>query len=158
MLLDAATCFWKPWQAIQQADLVIFMIPVCIMEFKYCQNKWRWVTISLRTGGQGHPTPSLTPTTPPNTLTHKQYQLQHQKYAFFAFSTRTWQLERDGRTNGPTNGRTDKASYRVAWPQLKNEKMKQWKDKTSDAGSQYHCAWVGGGGQPPSTPNSPPTH
>ena len=30
---------------------------------------------------------------------------------------------------------------------------------TSDAGSQYHCGWVGRGIQPPSTPHAPPpTH
>ena len=57
---------------------------------------------------QPHPQP------PSNTLTHKQYQLQHHKYAFFTFSTRAWQVERDQRTDGWT----DKASYRVA---VKNE-------------------------------------
>ena len=44
-------------------------------------NKWRGVTISLRTGGQG------------------------QKCTFSHFSTRS------PRTDQPTNGRTDKASY-----------------------------------------------
>ena len=34
--------------------------------------------------------------------TNKQYQLQNHKYAFFAFLTRAWQLERDQRTNGRT--------------------------------------------------------
>ena len=28
------------------------------------------------------------------------------------------------------------------------------KNKTREAGSQYHCAWVGGGSQPPSTTNA----
>ena len=49
------------------------------------------------------------------------------------------------RTDRRTDRRTDKASYRVACPQL----------KTSDAGSQYCCGWVGRGIQPPSTPQSP---
>ena len=75
------------------------------------------VTISLRKGGQGHQTPSLTPssppTSPPTPLQHKhnQFQLQHRKNAFFAYI----QLERDNPsvTNGPTDRRTDKASYSV---------------------------------------------
>ena len=77
------------------------------------RNKGRGVTISLWRGGQGHTTPSLFPTTPPtpsNTLTHKQFQLQLHDDAFCAFSTRAWQLERDGpmdrRTNGPMDGQS----------------------------------------------------
>ena len=47
---------------------------------------------------QPHPQP------PSNTLTHKQFQLQHQKYAFFVF-----QLERDNwsMADGPTDQRTN---------------------------------------------------
>ena len=48
---------------------------------------------------------------------HGQYQSrtggQGRKYVFSHFSTRVW------RTDGPTNGRTDKASDRVACPRLK---------------------------------------
>ena len=32
----------------------------------------------------------------------------------------TFQLDHHGPTNRPTNGRTDRASYRVAYPRLKN--------------------------------------
>ena len=73
-------------------------------------NKWRGVTISLRTGGQGHPTPIHTPNPTPYTNIHKKYP----KRSFFHFSTRSplW-------TNGPTDGRMDKASYRDAWTYLK---------------------------------------
>ena len=34
------------------------------IEANFNWNKWRRVTILMRTGGQGHPTPSLTPTSP----------------------------------------------------------------------------------------------
>ena len=37
----------------------------------------------------------------------------------------TFQLERDGATDQRTEERTDKASYRVACPQLKRKKRKQ---------------------------------
>ena len=77
------------------------------LSYSWC-NKWRGVTVSLRTGGQGHPTTSLTPTTTPTTLQHtdRQYQLQLHMYVFFAFSTRVWQLKRNGRTDGPTDRST----------------------------------------------------
>ena len=61
---------------------------------RFYENKWRGVTISLRTGGQGHPTPIHTPT-------HLQHSNIHKKY---------WK-----------DGRTDKASYRVARLQLKSK-------------------------------------
>ena len=69
-------------------------------------NKWRGVTISLLTGGQGHPTPSFTPTPPPNT--HNNHcSIINARFLRF-------QLERDR----PTDQRMDKGSYRGASPQL----------------------------------------
>ena len=47
---------------------------------------------------------------------------QGQKCAFSHFSTRAWRTNR--RTDGPTDRRTDKASYRVACPQLKKRHRK----------------------------------
>ena len=55
------------------------------------KNNWRGVTISLRTGGQGHPTPIHTPS-PPHI--HKI----HLKRSLFHFLTRGY---------GPTGQRTD---------------------------------------------------
>ena len=55
-------------------------------------NKWRGVTILLRTGGQGHPTPIHTPSP---THIHKK----HLKRSFPHFSTRG---------HGPTDQRTDR--------------------------------------------------
>ena len=82
------------------------------------KNKWRGVTILMWTGGQGHPTPNHTQTHPQHSNICKKYQ----KCEFSQFSTR-WP-----RTNGPTDGRTDgptdKASYRVACPQLKTQKWR----------------------------------
>ena len=59
------------------------------------RNKWHGVTISLRTGEQGHPTLIHTHTQYPNIS--KKYQ----KRSFSKFSTR-WP-----RTDGPTERRTD---------------------------------------------------
>ena len=79
------------------------------------KSKWRGVTISLRTGGQGHqPHPNHTPNPPP---THSHTNNTNWSIINTRFSR--FQLERDLRTDGPTDGRTDKASYRVACPQLK---------------------------------------
>ena len=64
------------------------------------------VTISLRTGGQGRPTPIHIPTPPTK---HK-----HLQRSFYHFSTLA-----HGRTDGRTNGQ--KASNRVACPQLKKD-------------------------------------
>ena len=47
----------------------------------------------------------------------------------------TFQLERDGRTDG----RTDKASYRVACPQLKRVKERQLKFKSTGKGKPVTC-------------------
>ena len=69
------------------------------------KNKWRGVTMSLRTGGQGHPIPIHTSTHPPHANLHKKYQ----KRSFSYLSTWwTW------RTNGWTDGQ------KVACPQLKS--------------------------------------
>ena len=55
-------------------------------------NKWRRVTMSLRTGGQGYPTPIHSPT-------HLQPSNIHKKYWKRSFSTRSpWRT--DGRTDG----------------------------------------------------------
>ena len=47
-----------------------------------------------------------------------------------------FQLERDQRTDGPTDQRTDKASYRVACPQLKTiqEEMEKKKEMYIEIG------------------------
>ena len=112
------------------------------------------VTISLRTGGQGQPTPIHTqrPTQPP--FQHRHIHKKLLKCSFSHFSTRghgptdgrtdQWTNgPTDQRTNGPTDGRTHKASYRVACPHLKK-------------GTQYRCGWVGRGSRSPSTPKAPP--
>ena len=57
-------------------------------------NKWRGVTISLRTGGQGHPTPNYIPC--PSHM-HKKPS----KMLIFAL------FDSCPRTNGPTDRRTD---------------------------------------------------
>ena len=97
-------------------------------------NKWRGVTISLRTGGQGRPTPIHTP----NPRTHLNIQKKYLKRSFLHFFVRSlptdwptrWTDGRtdrrmDGRTDGWMDGRTDrwagKASYRVACLQLKKK-------------------------------------
>ena len=66
--------------------------------YKGNNNKWRGVTISLRTGGQGYPTPIHTPIPTPHTNMHKKYCLT----LVFHFSTRS------PRTNRPTNGPIDR--------------------------------------------------
>ena len=72
-------------------------------------NKWRG-------SGQGQPTPLHTqcPTQPP--FPHRRIYKKLLKCWFSHFSTRAHQ-----RTNGPMQ-RTDKASYRVACPQLKRKR------------------------------------
>ena len=66
------------------------------------RNKWRGVTISLRTGGQWHPTPIHNPTPTPYTNIHKKYP----ECPFCQF-----RLDHYGRTDGPmaqwTNRPTD---------------------------------------------------
>ena len=64
---------------------------------KFLSSWWRGGTISLRTGGRGHPTPILTPNPTPYTNIYKKYP----KRSFFHFSTRS-----PLRTNGRTDGRT----------------------------------------------------
>ena len=52
------------------------LIRIYIICAPQIMNKWRGVTISLRTGGQGHPTPIHTPTSstpPPDKKIHKKY-------------------------------------------------------------------------------------
>ena len=74
-------------------------------------NKWRGVTTSLRTGGQGQPTPIHTQrsTQPPFQHRHIHIHKKLLKHSFSHFSTHA---------DGPMDRRTDKASYRVACPQL----------------------------------------
>ena len=69
----------------------------------------------MRTGWHGQPTPI--PTQPP--FQHRHIHKKLLKQSFFHFSTRA-----HGRTDGRTDRRTDKASYIVACPQPKTEKMK----------------------------------
>ena len=73
-------------------------------------NKWRRVTKLLRMGGQGLSTLSLTPTTTPTTLQHTHTNITN---CFLRF-----QLERDNLS--VTDGWMDRASCRVACPQLKS--------------------------------------
>ena len=85
--------------------------------------------MALWTAGRGHPTPSFTPITP---LQYTHTNKTNCSIINTHFSQ--FQLERnnssvtDGRldqqTNGPTDQRTDKASYRVACPQLKRKKQR----------------------------------
>ena len=67
----------------------------------------------MRTGGQGHPTPILTPSPPSS----PQVPHSHAQKAYKMLVSTL--LDSCSRTDGPTDGRTDKASYRVACPQLK---------------------------------------
>ena len=57
------------------------------------KNKWRGVTISLRTGGQGQPTPIHTqrPTQPP--FQHRHIHKKLLKRSFSHFSTHFWLLD-----------------------------------------------------------------
>ena len=88
------------------------------------RNKWRGVTTSLRTGGQGHPTPIHTQrlTQPP--FQHRHIHKKLLKRSFSHFLTRAQdRTDRptDQWSNGPTDQHTDKGSYRVACPQLKRK-------------------------------------
>ena len=94
--------------------------------------------MSLRTGWQGHQTPSLTQTTPPtpsDTLTHKQYQLQHPNYMFFrvfnsSVAIRMW------RTDGATFGRTKP---------LIELRVRNWKcepKQINDNHFMMNCFWI----------------
>ena len=86
-------------------------------------SKWRGVTLSLWTGGEGHPTPFNTPTHPQ----HSNIQKDCWKRSFSHFSTRSpWQMDQQ------MDQQTDKASYRVACPQVKTcfsgicQKVEDW--------------------------------
>ena len=76
------------------------------------RNKWRGATISLRTDGQGRPTPIHIPT-PSLPYTHSNIRKKYLNRSFFYFSTRPLPKDRrtdqrtNGRTDGPTDGRTD---------------------------------------------------
>ena len=59
------------------------------------RNKWRGVTISLRTGAQGHPTPILNPT-------HLPHSKKEFKHLFSHFSI-LWPWRSNGR---PTDGQS----------------------------------------------------
>ena len=52
-----------------------------------------------------------------------------------------FQLERDGLTDRRTDGRTDKASYRVACPQLKKDRIKE--NKAGYTAIEVPCRWAG---------------
>ena len=120
------------------------------------------VTITLRTGGQGRPTPVHTqrPTQPP--FQHRHLLKKVLKRSFSRFSTRAHvrtdsQMDRptDRLTNrrtdqqtdqpmdGPTNQRTErrvaeKASYRVACPRLKTIKN-NYREKPVDQPELSKC-------------------
>ena len=80
-------------------------------------NMWRGVTISFRTGGQGHPTPIHTQTPSP---THRQIQsVENARFATFQLDHHKWM---DGPTDQRTDQRTEKVPYRVAFPGQKRYK------------------------------------
>ena len=72
----------------------------------------------LLQSGQWHPTPSFTPTSPPNPP-HKYIQTHRNNYSIINARISHFQLvwRRDQRINR----RTDKAHYRVKCPQLKTD-------------------------------------
>ena len=82
---------------------IFFLSPfTCtLVNLKWIKNKWRGITVLLRTGGQGHPTPIHTHTHPQYSNIHKKYQ----KRSFSHVSTR-WPRT-DWWTNGRMDGRTD---------------------------------------------------
>ena len=67
-------------------------------------NKWSGVTLPLRTGGQGHPTPNHTPT-PPQTIKHTQKVFKNACFSTFRLMLTDGLT--DGRTDQRTNGLTD---------------------------------------------------
>ena len=73
------------------------------------KNEWRGVTISLREGGQGHPTPIHTHNPTPYTFIYTQ---EVSKSLIFPLVTRS-----PLRTDGWMDGRT----WRVTCPQLKKD-------------------------------------
>ena len=83
---------------------------------------WTRGHIIVTDGWAGHTTPIHNLTHPTHTHTQRQSKGQPQKCAFSHGSTRS------SRTDGPADGRTDKASYRVACLQLKKE-IKRKKEK-----------------------------
>ena len=112
-------CAWCAWHLLlsYNNDLSV--------DKKIWKKKVTGVTISLRTG------PIHTPS--PLTEKHKHTDIHtniHKKdlnRSFFHFSTRS------SRTNGLTNGQTDKASYRVVCPQPKrNEPLTRLTTLTND--------------------------
>ena len=99
---------------------------------KRWKNRWRGVTISLRTGGQEHTTPIYT--LPHSMLTHTHKRLDHH-----------WPTDQrtDGQTNGPTDQRTDKASYIIACPQLKTKpRLKLVESTHSTHVISRHCFYT----------------
>ena len=65
---------------------------------RHAKDKWRRVTISFRTGGQGHPTPINTTT--PGTNIHKKVS---KMLVFSLFNS----ITTDRQTNGPMDGPMD---------------------------------------------------
>ena len=90
---------WRIYLALFRIILASFHSYICITSDAGSQCRCG----RMGRGIQPLASPKPHPQPPSNTLTHKQYQLQHPKYAFFAFSTWAWQLKCDG----PTNRRTD---------------------------------------------------
>ena len=83
---------------------------------KFLSSWWRGGTISLRTGGQGHPTPSLTQPYPqlPSCIHDTNCSIINAHF-FCVFDSSMM----DHRKDQLMDQRTDKASYRVLFPQLK---------------------------------------
>ena len=99
-------------------------------------NRWakKWINKQVTRGhnivadgwagaSNPQPNPNHTPNPPPTHLHTNNTNCSILNTRFFAFSTRAWQLKFDGRTNGPTDQRTDKAFYRVAWAATKNREL-----------------------------------
>ena len=91
-------------------------------------NKWRGVTILLRLSGQGHPTPSLTSTTPPTPLQHTHPQTKPTAAAWihvfriFNASLTSWAWQTDRPTDRQTNGPTDRQTKPLKELRVRNQK------------------------------------
>ena len=75
------------------------------------KNKWRGVTIRCGRVGRGEQYPSTPLPIPYIDLNSQTITQQHQKCTFSQFSTRSPWI--DWRTDKPTDGWTDKPSYRI---------------------------------------------
>ena len=103
--------YWEKYQLLLQIHVKVKLLDQ--NGWKFNLNKWRRVTISLRMGGQGHPTPCLTPpqslTPLPHTHIHSITTAAAKMHVFRVFNSSV--------ADRWTNGRTK--PLRVACPQLK---------------------------------------